>query len=52
MTVSFPGGDLRQTWRNLVVPEKGEQTYYFRMQRWNEGPFEWPPPTIAQAGGN
>jgi len=50
ITVSFPGGDLRQTWRNLVVPDNGEQTYYFRMQRWNEGPFDWPPPTIAQAG--
>jgi hypothetical protein len=31
------------------VPAQGEATYYFRMQRWNSGPFDWPPPAVAQA---
>ena len=48
VTVSFPDvRGLRQTWRGLVVPDEGEATYYFRMQRWNAGPFDWPPPTLA-----
>lgn len=33
----------RQLWRGLVAPEKGDATYYFRMQRFNSGPFDWPP---------
>ena len=49
VTVSFPGTNLRQTWRHLIVPEKGEATYYFRMQPFNEGPFMWPPHGISQA---
>jgi tetratricopeptide (TPR) repeat protein len=38
--VDFPSGH-NQTWRNLPVPAEGEATYYFRMQRWISGPFEW-----------
>jgi tetratricopeptide (TPR) repeat protein len=49
VTVDFPNAPgLRQTWRGLDVPAEGEATYYFRMQRWNNGPFDWPPPAIAQ----
>jgi tetratricopeptide (TPR) repeat protein len=44
---------IRQTWRGLVVPSTGEASYYFRMQKWSEGPFTWPPPGMspADAGG-
>jgi tetratricopeptide (TPR) repeat protein len=50
ITVEFPNArGLRQTWRDIVVPNQGEATYYFRMQRWNPGPFIWPPPALAQA---
>ena len=45
VTVDFPG--VRQTWRGLVVPPKGEATYYFRMQKYNSGPYNWPPPAYA-----
>lgn len=50
VTVEFPGSyGLSQTWRGLVVPPPGEEaTYYFRMQRWNSGPFDWPPPALAR----
>jgi hypothetical protein len=49
ITVDFPNAPgLRQTWRGLDVPAEGEGTYYFRMQRWNNGPFDWPPPAVAQ----
>jgi hypothetical protein len=46
--VEFPGmyGGVRQTWRHLAIPEKGEATYYIRMQKWNEGPFDWPPESL------
>jgi hypothetical protein len=50
VTVQFPG-NTSQTWRGLAVPEKGEATYYMRMQRWNPGPFDWPPPAMARAEG-
>ncbi len=44
VTVDFPNAPgLRQTWRGIEVPAEGEATYYFRMQRWNSGPFDWPP---------
>ncbi len=50
VTVEFPHAPgLRQTWRGLDVPAQGEATYYFRMQRWNSGPFDWPPPAVAAA---
>jgi tetratricopeptide (TPR) repeat protein len=59
VTVEFPGhhgpmaasGGVRQTWRNLAVPAHGEATYYMRMQRWNPGPFDWPPPAVADQTG-
>jgi tetratricopeptide (TPR) repeat protein len=47
--VQFP--TRRQTWRNLAVPASGEATYYMRMQRWNSGPFDWPPPAIGHQTG-
>jgi hypothetical protein len=45
--VEFDDVGIRQEWRQLVVPEQGEATYYFRMQRHNPGPFDWPPPALA-----
>lgn len=48
VSIDFPHAyGLEQTWRGLVVPADGEATYYFRMQRWNNGPFDWPPPAMA-----
>jgi len=48
VTVDFPDvPGVRQTWRGLVVPPRGEATYYFRMQRNNSGPYNWPPPAYA-----
>jgi hypothetical protein len=50
ITVEFPGVyGLRQTWRHVVVPASGEATYYVRMQRWNVGPYDWPPSAPASA---
>ena len=50
ITVEFPGmyGGVRQTWRHLTVSDApgAEATYYFRMQKWNEGPFDWPPASL------
>jgi hypothetical protein len=46
ITVQFANG-VYQTWRGLVIPSQGEATYYFRMQRWATGPFNWPPPGIG-----
>jgi tetratricopeptide (TPR) repeat protein len=52
VTVEFPHAPgLRQTWRGLVVPERGDAAYYFRMQRWSPGPFDWPPPALAGRAG-
>jgi tetratricopeptide (TPR) repeat protein len=47
ITVDFPEARQFQTWRNLDVPDKGEATYYFRMGNYNQGPYTWPPPTLA-----
>lgn len=42
ITVDFPGTrNLGQTWRNLPVPEKGDAAFYFRIQRFNSGEFDW-----------
>jgi len=50
ISVQFPAVQgLMQTWYGLDVPPDGEATYYFRMQRYNPGPFTWPPPKIAAA---
>jgi hypothetical protein len=52
VTVEFPHvSGVRQTWRGLIVPPKGEATYYFRMQRYNTGPYNWPPPAYAATNG-
>lgn len=45
VTVQFPGG-LRQTWKNLIAPPKGDDTYYIRPNPWNPGPYDWPPPLM------
>ena len=50
ITVDFPAAGLRQQWHGLVVPAQGEATYYMRMERYNPGPFTWPPPALADAG--
>ena len=51
VTVQFPMPGLSQTWRGVRVPEKGEATYYIRMQRWQTQPRDWPtdgqPPPVA-----
>ncbi len=48
ISVSFPeSGNLSQSWRGLDVPENGEATYYYRMNRWWPGPFDWPPAPIV-----
>lgn len=41
------GGGMRQTWRGLVAPEKGDNTYYMRIGTWSQGPYDWPPPTAG-----
>jgi hypothetical protein len=48
LTIEFPNAPgMYQTWRNIVVPEQGDATYYFRMQRFKSGSYDWPPPAIA-----
>lgn len=50
--VEFPDvPGLRQEWHDLVAPDQGEATYYFHMQRYNPGPFAWPPPALAGVMG-
>ena len=52
LVVEFPNAaGLKQTWRNIVVPARGEATYYLRMQRWANNLNEWPPPSLAGADG-
>ncbi len=51
VAVVFPGG-VRQIWRGLVVPDKGEATYYIRMLKYVVGPFNWPPPTMQNSTGS
>ena len=49
ITVDFPHvHGLRQSWRGITVPPDGETTHYIRMQRWNTGPFDWPPPAMVR----
>jgi tetratricopeptide (TPR) repeat protein len=52
VTVDFRGmNGASQTWRKLPAPSNGQEaTYYLRMQRWNTGPYDWPPPALAGAG--
>jgi tetratricopeptide (TPR) repeat protein len=49
VTVAFPYAGMRQTWRGLIVPDKGEAAYYIRMQRWTNGEYTWPPPAMTPA---
>ena len=50
VVVDFPQvPGLRQEWRGLVVPDKGEATYYMRIQRDRPGPYTWPPAGLADA---
>lgn len=52
--VEFPDvGRLRQEWRGVVAPPEGkEATYYFRMQRYGGGPFNWPPAAWVKNNGD
>lgn len=48
VTVEFPARPgLRQQWTGLVVPDKGDNTYYMHIERFNPGPFTWPPNSSA-----
>jgi tetratricopeptide (TPR) repeat protein len=47
ITVRFGVPGMDETWRDLDAPDKGEATYYYRVQRRNNGPFLWPPPALA-----
>jgi tetratricopeptide (TPR) repeat protein len=50
ISVQFPAvPGLMQTWYGLDVPPTGDATYYLRMQRYNPGPFTWPPPKMIPA---
>ncbi|HEX8323152.1 MAG TPA: hypothetical protein VF595_04485 [Tepidisphaeraceae bacterium] len=51
VTVDFPAVGVGQSWRGLVVPQYGDVTYYFRMNRWVPGPFVWPPNSPAASPG-
>ncbi len=47
LTINFESViGMSQTWRGIVAPSTGEATYYFRMQRYDAGPFDWPPPAL------
>ncbi|MDB5356212.1 MAG: hypothetical protein JWN24_2665 [Phycisphaerales bacterium] len=53
VSVDFPAvPGLRQDWHGIEVPAEGEATYYFRTQRYNPGPFNWPPASMANATAN
>jgi len=44
LSVGFPQvPGLSQTWRGVPIAADGESTFYFRMQPYNVGPFDWPP---------
>jgi tetratricopeptide (TPR) repeat protein len=45
VTILIAGG-WRQTWRGLVAPAKGDDTYYFRATPWSSGEQTWPPPAL------
>ena len=50
VTVDFPAWPgLRQQWHGLVAPATGDATYYMRIERYNSGPYAWPPPGAAPA---
>jgi tetratricopeptide (TPR) repeat protein len=45
LTVRFPptifAPAYQQTWQQIIAPPAGEATYYLRMRKWGEGPFNW-----------
>lgn len=45
ITVEFPGtrSHQMQTWRDIDAPDKGDATYYIRIQNAPRGPYLWPP---------
>lgn len=58
ITIDFPGArNLRQTWRGIVAPDDDQTTgraapdaaYYFRIQRFHSGAFEYLDPSVAGA---
>jgi tetratricopeptide (TPR) repeat protein len=50
VTVEFPAlPGLRQRWLGLEVPEKGDAAYYIHIDRYNPGPYQWPPPVHPPA---
>jgi tetratricopeptide (TPR) repeat protein len=50
ITVEFPAlPGYRQRWLGLDVPEKGDAAYYIHIDRYNPGPYQWPPP-VRPAG--
>ena len=61
VTVDFlRGSGLQQTWDGLPAPppansgresdapDHGEATYYFHMEPYESGPYNWPPPGVAK----
>ena len=48
VTISFPRDvGMSQVWHGIVAPSTGEAAYYFRMQRYAAGPYDWPPPALT-----
>ncbi len=51
VTVEFPAlPGYRQRWLGIDVPEKGDAAYYIHIDRYNSGPFQWPPAAVPPAG--
>jgi tetratricopeptide (TPR) repeat protein len=52
VTINFPAViGMDQVWHGIVAPSTGEATYYFRIQRYDPGPYNWPPPALTQTNG-
>jgi len=50
ITVRFPQvPGLSQSWRDLVVPDDGEVSYYYNVQLRGQPPRYWPPAAVAAA---
>jgi tetratricopeptide (TPR) repeat protein len=50
ITVNYPQvAALSQSWHGIIAPPSGEATYYLRMQQYDPGPFNWPPPVLPPA---
>lgn len=49
LTIELPNlPGLFQTWRHIIVPPSGQASYYFRLQRWNSGYYDWPPRALIE----